>query len=423
MENKEESKAKNNLGVLSNSKTANFALTLYPFEQTPINPEHEPKAHYDYVANRVTVNADGSVVERNHRGQVIRARYGNGNWAQFRFDASSELYAFVYARLAWSKLDKSIWSAQDSCNAYEIQGKITVDNDGTLRITKKDVTRCIKLDGSKIDYFINGTYLESYNLKQEAQPTDLLAETVPVWQQNSKKNTVEQVLVKSNLELGNETNDDTSTNNIVANKNPVVQERVQERQIDASQILKVSKELYMLTNDFIWQLYFALLYRIGSLSYLSLAHQLDKLADIHYQRRQMYKAARIHEQALSIRQQQLGKAHKDLAINFLGLAHIYRQEGKLAQAEDLYLKALALWDKQLKKTRFFSEVGILCRKKLAEEEMNLLNTIFGLVIVYKEKGDVDLSKQLFEQAMSIRKRLTAKQQAKLVPAIQEISYS
>src|SRR5262249_6196907 len=55
----------------------------------------------------------------------------------------------------------------------------------------------------------------------------------------------------------------------------------------------------------------------------------------------------LFQRALTIREQQLGPEHPDVAYSLAGLEHLYAEQGKYAQAESLCQRALAIREQQL----------------------------------------------------------------------------
>jgi tetratricopeptide (TPR) repeat protein len=142
--------------VFSSSDTIDGAPAVLPFESAATH---------------------SALVDWDHKGRVTRSRFSDGQICQFRYDEDGALYGFIYAKLAWSSTDKTIWSAQDTFNSYVIQGSITVNVDGTLSIERPDFTRTLKLNGMFIDDYRDGNALETMRPDPEQRPSDLFAES------------------------------------------------------------------------------------------------------------------------------------------------------------------------------------------------------------------------------------------------------
>jgi YD repeat-containing protein len=117
-----------------------------------------------------------ALVDWDHKGRVTRSRFVDGHVCQFRYDEHGSLYGFIYAKLAWSSNDGYIWSAQDSANLYVVQGRITVNVDGTLTIERDSFNRTLKLNGLIVDDYRDGRALETMRQTAEPKPADLLAD-------------------------------------------------------------------------------------------------------------------------------------------------------------------------------------------------------------------------------------------------------
>src|SRR6202040_2846756 len=66
------------------------------------------------------------------------------------------------------------------------------------------------------------------------------------------------------------------------------------------------------------------------------------LAMVHQAQGKYAEAEAVFKRALAIREQALGASHPDVAHALRNLANVYRDQGKHAQAEGLYKRALAI---------------------------------------------------------------------------------
>ena len=66
-----------------------------------------------------------------------------------------------------------------------------------------------------------------------------------------------------------------------------------------------------------------------------------------YQAGQYQEAIPLAEEALAIRQEQLGENHPDVAIILLSLASLHHQQGRYGEAEPLYQQSLNILREQL----------------------------------------------------------------------------
>ena len=62
---------------------------------------------------------------------------------------------------------------------------------------------------------------------------------------------------------------------------------------------------------------------------------------------QYAKAASAYEQAVQLRETQLGPEHPSTATSLNNLAWLYKSMGRYGEAEPLYIRALAIWEKRL----------------------------------------------------------------------------
>ena len=77
------------------------------------------------------------------------------------------------------------------------------------------------------------------------------------------------------------------------------------------------------------------------------AHSLYGLALLYHEQGKYAEAEPLYQRALRIREQQLGPEHPDVAYPLNDLAILYSEQGKYAEAEPLYQRALRIWEQQL----------------------------------------------------------------------------
>ena len=80
---------------------------------------------------------------------------------------------------------------------------------------------------------------------------------------------------------------------------------------------------------------------------LRLATTLNNLAVLYDEQGRYAEAEPLYKRALAIMEQVLGPEHPDVALNLNNLASLYRFQGKYAEAEPLYKRLLAITDKAL----------------------------------------------------------------------------
>ena len=72
------------------------------------------------------------------------------------------------------------------------------------------------------------------------------------------------------------------------------------------------------------------------------ATSLNNLASLYQAQGKYAEAEPLFQRALAISEQQLGKDHPDTASSLNNLAGLYQAQGKYAEAEPLYQRALAI---------------------------------------------------------------------------------
>ena len=73
-----------------------------------------------------------------------------------------------------------------------------------------------------------------------------------------------------------------------------------------------------------------------------MATSLNNLAGLYQAQGKYAEAEPLYQRALAIREKALGPEHPDVANSLNNLAVLYRAQGKYAEAEPLYQRALAI---------------------------------------------------------------------------------
>jgi len=97
------------------------------------------------------------------------------------------------------------------------------------------------------------------------------------------------------------------------------------------------------------------------------------------------------ERALTLRRGQLGENNPATVATMGSLAAVYEREGKLTEAEPLYVKVL--------------EAN---RRLLGEEAKNTLKTMTGLAVTYAGEGKFDQAEKLFSRALPLEQKVFGK---------------
>ncbi len=77
------------------------------------------------------------------------------------------------------------------------------------------------------------------------------------------------------------------------------------------------------------------------------ARSLNNLAELYRAQGKYAEAEPLYRRALRIDEKTLGPVHLDLAIDLNNLAELYHDQGKYAEAEPFYQRALAIGEKVL----------------------------------------------------------------------------
>ncbi len=92
----------------------------------------------------------------------------------------------------------------------------------------------------------------------------------------------------------------------------------------------------------------------------------------------------LFRKALSIYEQQLGENHPDVASSLNNLAELYRAQGRYAEAEPLFRKALSIYEQQL-----------------GENHPHVASSLNNLALLYDSQGRYAEAEPLFRKALSI----------------------
>jgi tetratricopeptide (TPR) repeat protein len=83
-------------------------------------------------------------------------------------------------------------------------------------------------------------------------------------------------------------------------------------------------------------------------SHPDIAQSLNNLAALYYSQGRYDEAVSLYLRALAIKEQELGPSHPDTALGLNNLAALYYSQSKYDKAESLYLRALAIREKELR---------------------------------------------------------------------------
>ena len=81
--------------------------------------------------------------------------------------------------------------------------------------------------------------------------------------------------------------------------------------------------------------------------WVHVATSLNGLADLYREQGKFAEAEALHRQALEMQRKLLGEEHPEVATSLNHLAVVLQHQGKLAEAEQLYRQALEMQRKQL----------------------------------------------------------------------------
>jgi CHAT domain-containing protein/Tfp pilus assembly protein PilF len=114
------------------------------------------------------------------------------------------------------------------------------------------------------------------------------------------------------------------------------------------------------------------------------ANSLNNLALLYYAQGRYGDAEPLHLQALDIRREQLGERHPDVATSLNNLAGLYYAQGRYGDAEPLFQQVLAIW-----------------REQLGERHPRVASSLNNLAELYRAQGRDEEAEPLLQQALTI----------------------
>jgi hypothetical protein len=352
--------------------------------------------------------SSGATVDWDHTGRVISSTFSCGHVCQFRYDANGILYGFTYARLAWSTIDGINWTSRDQLCDWQLTARVTVREDGTIRIEKDHVTRVLRLNGTMRDEFPDGTNIESMRPTAEVTPADLMAVSVPrAFVREPQGISSSQIIREAELSqqageppAAKEDAADTpgAVRRVIAGGMRMSKLRVAEDETAPRQSLK--DEARVAFDTFVASTAIRLLEVTKGAEALELVPFLDKMAATCHRERRVEEARLLHERALTIRRAHQGPDHSDTGINLHALGRIYLEWGRYTEAEQFLLDAVKTHEKGLRKTRFMHSTAAVTDVELREQLQHLINSLHSLCSLYHEQRKLHLCGQLYESAVS-----------------------
>ena len=115
-----------------------------------------------------------------------------------------------------------------------------------------------------------------------------------------------------------------------------------------------------------------------------MATSLNNLAGLYREQGKYAEAEPLYQRALKIDEKALGPDHPDVAIRLNNLAELYRAQGKYAAAEPLLQRALKIWE-----------------KALGPDHPDVAAILNNLAELYRDQGKHAEAEPLFQRALKI----------------------
>jgi CHAT domain-containing protein len=118
---------------------------------------------------------------------------------------------------------------------------------------------------------------------------------------------------------------------------------------------------------------------------------LNSLAIVYRAQGKYADAEGLYKRALAISEKALGAGHPDVALTLNNLANVYDNQGKYADAEGLYKRALAIRE-----------------KALGKDHPQVANSLIGLAGVYADQAKYADAEGLYKRALAIKEKALGK---------------
>jgi tetratricopeptide (TPR) repeat protein len=120
---------------------------------------------------------------------------------------------------------------------------------------------------------------------------------------------------------------------------------------------------------------------------LEVADSLDRLGKLYHDQGRYSDAEPLYVRSLAIREKQLGEDHLDTAASINNLANLYKSTGRYVEAEPLYIRSLAINDKQL-----------------GAEHQETSTVLNNLALLYESMGRYIEAEPLYLRSLSVREK-------------------
>jgi tetratricopeptide (TPR) repeat protein len=410
------------------------ASLLSADEQPPQNPAKKPPV--------------GATVEWDHKGRVVRSRFSNGHVCQFRYDQQGSLYAFTYARLAWSTTDGARWTAVDQENTYTLDGTVEICVDGTIRIERLDICRRLRLNGGITDQLSDGSTVETPRVGNDLTPADLLANARQKTSEAARYSSMEKAAIAAAMQahVGVGPNSDSMkawqgepvhvagperraaqpTDLPVSHQRKFIAQgvrfnRMRNADSGATQAAPPSATLRNRWKRWLANSTIKFLQIVKGPEHVAIASSVDALAFLAHAERRVDEARMLHEHSLQIRRRALGPFHSDIGISLYGLAKIYDDWGRFGEAETYYLRAIKMFDDGFKKARFLHSAEAVSPQYVAHSLGRLVTGLHGLCGLYYGQKHRHLCEQLHAAALNACQSVSIEYPAEIDDTVKSIA--
>jgi tetratricopeptide (TPR) repeat protein len=117
---------------------------------------------------------------------------------------------------------------------------------------------------------------------------------------------------------------------------------------------------------------------------------LNNLAVVYDEQGKYAEAEGLFKRALTIREQAVGANHPDVAETLNNLANVFEEQGKYGEAEGLYKRVLAIYE-----------------QALGANHPNVADPLNNLALVFEAQGKYAEAEGLYKRALAIREQARA----------------
>ncbi len=160
------------------------------------------------------------------------------------------------------------------------------------------------------------------------------------------------------------------------------------------------------------------------------AQRLDTQVKELYEAQRYVEALPLARKALERAEQGFGREHRETSVSLLNLAKLYQAMGEYAKAEPLYLRAFAIWERELgsehagvgaiaymlasmyhlemklaaKAEPWYRRSLAIAEKALGPDHPQVESSLTALALIHSERGEYAQAESQFQRALAIKEK-------------------